>query len=366
MLIVFGAPYAGQIRGTLQTSFPDHYRWIIAGVVAAGAIASIASAVARVRARARSSSRTGHGGNTRPRTRYALVLLGIVIGVAYAAAMRSGNLDVDLVEAFHFIEYGLLAYLFHRVWRSRPDLSSAAFAGCAALGVGVADEWVQWFVPGRVGEMHDVWLNGVAICCGLLFSVAMQPPVSWRPLLAPHSRVAVGALASVLLVVVAAFIDRVHVGHEIRSSGTGTFRSRYDVAALDAAARDRPTRWRITPPPSTGFAREDHYLSEGQWHVQRRNRSITEGNFSAAWNENVILERFYGPVLDRGDRWPADQRAAVAQTAGTGSPAGYVSDAAPYPLYVVRPFVLWAVTVLLTVAIMSLSRPRRMRQTPPV
>ena len=362
-LIVFGAPYAGQIRGTLQSSFPDQYRWIIGGIVAAGTIAAIASAFARVRVQPRAASRTGQSG-VHPRPRYAIILLGVVISAAYAWTVRSGNLDVDLVEAFHFVEYGLVAYLFHRAWRRRTDLSGVAFAASAALAVGVVDEWVQWLVPGRVGEMHDVWLNGVAICCGLLFSVAIHPPVFRRPFLAPRSRVAVGASASVLVVVVAAFIHSVHVGHEISSSDTGVFRSRYDVTALEAASRNRPTRWHASPPPSKGFAREDHYLSEGLWHVQRRNLAITEGDVPAAWNENVILERFYAPVLDRGDRWSADQRAGVEQIAGSSSPTGYVSDAAPYAIYVVRPLVFWAVTVVLAAAIVSISRPRRVRRTP--
>ena len=38
------------------------------------------------------------------------------------------------------------------------------------------DEWFQWFVPARVGEMRDVFMDGIAIGCGLLFSLGVAPP----------------------------------------------------------------------------------------------------------------------------------------------------------------------------------------------
>ncbi len=41
----------------------------------------------------------------------------------------------------------------------------------AGLLVGTADEWLQWFIPNRVGEIADILLNGIAIGCGL----AVQP-----------------------------------------------------------------------------------------------------------------------------------------------------------------------------------------------
>ena len=64
------------------------------------------------------------------------------------------------------------------------------------------------------------------------------------------------------------------------------------------------------------LGREDHYLTEGLWHVQRRNQAWDSADAAAAWRENRILEKFYAPVLDTptyagptGHRWPAAQRA---------------------------------------------------------
>ena len=366
VLIVFGAPYVGQLRGALQAAFPDQYRWIIGGIVAAAIVVAIGAALARVRRWQEGSPRAGKSLNVRPATRYTLIGAGVLISAAYARAVSSGNLDVDLVEAFHFVEYGFLAYLFYRAWQGRPDVSGLVFAACAALAVGIADEWVQWFVPGRVGEMHDVWLNAVAIACGLLFSTAIHPPASLQKPSHPSSRFAAAASAVALLFALTAFVSTVHLGYEVRSDTTGAFRSRYGAPALEAAAIDRTRRWRESPPPLQGFTREDHYLSEGQWHIQRRNLAITNRDLWAAWNENAILERFYAPVLDRGDRWSDAQRADIARDVRADTQAAYVSDAEPFPIYVARGWTVWSVAVFLALAILSLSRPRKAPATLPV
>ena len=48
----------------------------------------------------------------------------------------------------------------------------------AGFTVGTFDEWLQWFIPFRVGEAHDVFINLAAIVCGLLFALALLPPVA--------------------------------------------------------------------------------------------------------------------------------------------------------------------------------------------
>ena len=347
VLIVLGSPYAGQLRGALQSSFPDQYRWIVGGVVGVAALGAIVSAVGRLRrTRPLESSTTDRGSTQTLGPRYALIVLAVTMSAIYARLVHSGNPDVDVVEAFHFVEYGLVAYLFYRVWRLSPDLSGVVFAACAGLAVGAIDEWVQWFVPGRVGEIHDVALNAVAVGCGLLVSMAVRPPASLRLPPAARSRLALGAALTGLIIAVAGFIDRVHVGYEVNDGQVGIFRSQYNARALAAAAASRPARWNATPPPVGGFRREDHYLSEGLWHVQRRNLAVTAGDPWTAWNENAILERFYAPVLDRGGRWPAEQRLGIEQGVRGSTRRSYVSDAAPYPIYLVRRSIFWLATVL--------------------
>jgi hypothetical protein len=165
-----------------------------------------------------------------------------------------------------------------------------------------------------------------------------------------------GVVVGGLLIAVAGFVDQVHLGYEINDGSRLLFRSQYDAKALAGAAKERAVRWQTSPPPERGFTREDHYLSEGLWHVQRRNLAITARDWWSAWNENAILERFYAPVLDRGSRWTADQHDQIDRRAHETPRAPYRSDAAPYPIYLIRRSIFWSVTLLLVAAIVGAAR----------
>jgi VanZ family protein len=349
VLLVLGAPYVGELRALLQSSFPDHYRSIIAGFVALGAASAVILTVLLVRRRGDSA---GAGRGTR--WRYGSMVSALVIAGVYGRAVSTGNTDVDLVEAFHFVEYGLIAYLFYRACRRRGDVSALVLPACAGVLVGVADEWMQWVVPGRVGELHDVLLNAVAIGCGLLLSVAIHPPASLALPYGRASRLALAGMLGGLILAIAGFVDRVHVGHEIVDAQAGVFRSRYDAVALRAAAAERGTVWQASPPPQGGFAMEDHYLSEGLWHVQHRNSADGGRDSSTAWHENLILERYYSPVLDRGSRWSAGQRTEMERRFQDAAPNTYVSTAQPYPIYTIRRGPLWAIAGILVTVVASL------------
>jgi VanZ family protein len=349
-LILFGSPYVGELRSSLRAAFPEQYPWIIGGVTATAVVAAIGWAVARLHQSQRDPGADGSAPRSRW-TRYTLVVAAVVGSAAYARAVSSGQSEVDLVEAFHFVEYGLVTYLFYWWWRNRPDLSGVAFTACVGVGLGIADEWVQWFVPGRVGEMHDVLLNAVAVGCGLLVSVAVHPPASIAWPTSRSSRVALGAAVSGLIVAFSGFVDCVHLGYELPDGEGGVFRSNYDAHALAAAVSDRPRLWSVSPPPVRGFRQEDHYLSEGEWHVQRRKIAVGKGEWWVALREDAILERFYSPVLGVRGRWSEEQRSDVTRKAHGHETASYRSDAAPYPIYVVDRAVFWAFSLLMTAAV---------------
>ena len=346
VLVVSGAPYVGDIRGALQTSFPNHYRSVIAIVVASAVLAAIVSALVRVRSRGESAAT--RAGRTYPGWfRYSLLGAAVVIGVVYTRLVSTGNFDVDLVEAFHFVEYGLIAHLFYRACRHRPDVGALVLPASASLLVGIVDEYVQWFVPGRVGELHDVWLNAVAIGCGLLLSVAIHhPPASLGLPTRRSSRAAIASIVGLVILVGAAFVDRVHLGYEIADERVGMFRSGLDAQTLTRAAVERPATWRIAEPPTRGLAREDHYLSEGLWHVQERNIALADGDAVTAWYENVILEQYYPPVLERGAQLTIDQRTDLERRVHNVPPQGFVSTAHPYPIYIISRGLFWTAIAL--------------------
>jgi hypothetical protein len=343
--LILSAPFIGQIRSAIRSAFPGQFVTIVAGAVGAAVAAAVLVALVRIR--------------DRRARRYAALAAAVAIGVGYAVLTRTGRPEVDAVERFHFVEYGLVTYLFYRAWRDLEDASIVVLPVFAGLIVGTLEEWFQWFVPVRVGEMKDILLNGVAIGCGLLVSYAIDPARRIGLTLPRRSvgRIAVAASAAVL--VFAAFFHVVHLGHEVTDEGIGTFRSRYDGPQLLELSADRSGRWKANPPLRlVRVSREDQYMTEGLVHVQRRNEAWEEGNFAAAWAENVILEQYFVPVLDTpsfvsatGHRWPDAQRADAQARVAAGPSEPYVSQAYPYQLYVWPRTLYWTCVLLIVAAL---------------
>src|SRR5688572_7227645 len=283
-VVVLGAPYIGQIRGAVQQALPGQYRAIVIGIIAVATVAALAAALVRIR--------------ERRLARYGLLGAALAAGALCAVVMASDDPLQNAVERFHLVQYALVAFLYYRVWQHRGDAAALVLPMCAGLVTGIFDEWLQWFVPERVGEWRDIVINTVGAGCGLLFGLASAPlrtPVV--PPLVPARRLIARALA-VALVAAGIFTDSVHLGYEIAEPGVGTFRSRFTAGALTAAAADRAGRWHREPPATAaGFSREDQYLTEGMWHVQRRNAAAGAGDSRIAWQENRILEIFFDPVL---------------------------------------------------------------------
>lgn len=338
--VVVAAPFVGEIRGAVQRALPGQYVTIIGAAVAVAVAVAMFAAVARIR--------------DRRSLRYGLLVAALAIGVAYARATASGVAEVDAVERFHFVEYGLLAILYYEVWRNREDLSSLALPVVAGILVGVLDESVQWFIPARVGEMRDVLLNGIALVCGLLFAVGLNTPRQFSALRDTGSRASLAALSVVTVAAAALFFHTVHLGHEVRLDvpAPTAFLSRFAAGDLAAVSRDRAARWNAPLHVKGGFTREDQYLGEALWHVQRRNEAVTAGDMRTAWHEDLILEAFYAPVLRvvPAMRWPAGQR-AEAEARATGDARPYRSDANPYPIYQWSPALFWSAVAPVIVAI---------------
>jgi hypothetical protein len=344
LVITVGAPYTGQIRGAIQDALPGQYRLIIGGIVAAAVAIALVLALLRIR--------------ERRALRYGLLALAVGGGGLYAWATATGNANVDVVERFHLVEYGTLTWLYYRVWRDRGDITSLVFPALAAFTVGIFDEGLQWLVPARVGELRDVLLNAVSIACGLVFSLGVAPvtAVSWWP--DEGGRRTLAVFASAVIVALAAFFHAVHLGHEIDDPQSGAFLSRYSAEELLAASRDRAARWQSTPPRELHRTSiEDHYLAEGVWHVQRRNEVEDP---QRVWHENLILEKYFAPVLNfptystgAGAKWPAEQRANAEAQAGTEA-RPYRSTANPYPIYTWSPVLFWiSVSALIAAIVVS-------------
>jgi VanZ family protein len=358
LLLVLSAPFVGQIRGEIRRAFPGQFVPIIGGLVAIAVLLAIVAAMRKIRDR-------------KPQ-RYGMIALAIVIAAGYASVNAGDNPESNVVELFHFVQYGLIALLFYRAWQPAGDLSIVLFTLCSGLIVGIVEEWFQWFIPNRVGEMKDVFLNLAAISTGLLFAAAADPPDRWRAALAPSARREAALMTAVTLGAFAVFLQIVHLGHHVEDAEIGAFDSRWSAERLLVLQSDKHAQWTAAPPPVTlvRLSREDQFLTEGIQHVRERNKLWNAGNIRGAWLENRILEKYYEPVLDTpthegpGHRWPPEQRADAESRAATGAHEPYVSHAYPYKILTWPPALLWlgiAVACAVTNRCLNASTPKSRR-----
>jgi VanZ family protein len=327
-LLVASAPFIGEARHWLRETFPTQFVTIVGAGVALAGLMAVGGAITRIR--------------DHRSARYSLIAAAVLLAVAYSAGSSIGNPESDVVEHVHFIEYGIVTWLFYRAWLGLGDAGVLFLPLLAGLAVGTCEEWFQWFLPARVGELRDIFLNGAAIVTGLLFSAAVVPPAGLRSGLGRRSLVHLFAVSAVLAALLAGFLSSVHVGYEIADPDVGRFRSIYTAAELDARAHDRARRWASDPPivRPARLSREDQYMSEGLLHAQERNRQWAAGRITAAWFENRILEKYFAPVLDTpsyisltGLRWPAAQRADAEHRASMDSPAFRSGAQGEFPIF---------------------------------
>src|SRR5580765_1487395 len=233
--LVLSAPFIGFIRSWIRTTFPGQFGRIIGGAIAVLAVVAVVSAVRRIR-------------NHRA-LRYGAIVASLASAGWYSLAEATGNPDVDVVQRFHFIEYGVITLLFYRAWRALEDPAILVLPILAGLIVGTADEWLQWFIPNRVGEIADVLLNGVAIGCGLLFSLGADPPDAFHARLQPGSPSRIGRLGAAAILAFAVFFHVVHLGYDVRDDEIGMFKSRYSRTTLESLAAAKREEWRTHPLP---------------------------------------------------------------------------------------------------------------------
>jgi VanZ family protein len=348
--IVLVSPFMGQLQSFLRRSLTTQNYVLLFGVGVLAAV-GFAMAIALLRIREQRAQRFG------------LLAAALVFGGAYMWATGTPYPEVNAVERVHFVEYGLIALLFYRAWRPAGDVSIVILPVLAGFMVGTFDEWLQWFIPVRVGEAHDVFLNLASIACGVVFAVALDPPRSFTVRVSQASARRMGMVAALAWLVFATFVSQVHLGYTIETDTIGRFHSHYTAARLDELSRERAERWRTNPPRTLRrLSQEDQYLDEGLWHVRTRN--LTDG--ANAWRENLILERYFAPVLDTqtyasptGNRWSAEQRANMEPNAGLARE--FFSGAEPYPIAAWPKTVYWPVALSIALILAGLPFTTRSR-----
>ena len=121
----------------------------------------------------------------------------------------------------------------------------------------------------------------------------------------------------------AAFVSQVHLG-PVEVEGIGAVQSHYSAGELNACRPIARCDGRANRRSRSGGCRK-------KINISMKGCGTSGGGMRGggrAWHENLILERFFAPVLDmptyaspNGNRWPPEQRANVAAPIGTARPS---------------------------------------------
>mgnify|MGYP001809161909 CR=1 FL=1 len=89
----------------------------------------------------------------------------LVISPLLLLTFLSLNLEV-WVERMHFVEYAFLGLLISRAVKV-INLQGIIYTVFLVTMFGAVDEIIQWFLPNRVGDMRDVFMNSIGGLSGL-------------------------------------------------------------------------------------------------------------------------------------------------------------------------------------------------------
>ena len=295
-----------------------------------------------------------------------VVVLAVVFGLFVGLTWQ---LRSNPEEAFHFVQYGVLALLLLRALRHRladPTLYLAALM--FGLFFGILDELIQWLIPRRFFDYRDILINATAVVlCVSGVAWGLRPSALQAPWSPAGARLALrGAMVNLALLLLTVSLTPARVerwasawpylatldeipseyGYRIELPEVGVFFSRLPPAELLRQDAERGAE--VGPLISEARSDRDYYRflkkrpahhdplpAEARIHIFRRDRHAAEAlrqqdletaKFYAwvAASEHAILEAYFPQTLAHSIyRWSDQRRAAI--TARLGEPVRYVS-----------------------------------------
>ena len=249
-----------------------------------------------------------------------------LFGALYASCLR---LVERPIEQVHFLLYGGLSGIVF--WALSVDLVGWVLYPWTLLVVyliGMGDEFIQWWLPNRVADFHDVLFDAVGGALGLAFlGLGMRPQAARGPL---QRRQARGLAAGIIGVALAtgAFITSVHdFGYPIRDPAIGSFLSLFspeELRSLNAA--------RLAAPGDAG-ARDPRFRRfdmEARRHIRFQEKYLKEGRAAQSASEQAIVHHYYGAYLKVPGHLPEPD--LVPNSPGE-SPATFQSEAYQGKIY---------------------------------
>ncbi|MBF0430847.1 MAG: VanZ family protein [Fibrobacteria bacterium] len=206
------------------------------------------------------------------------------------------------VERIHFLEYGVLGALIYMAFaRHFPRVVALVSAVLTTFWLGMGDEYIQFLLPNRVGEVRDSVINLIS---GILGIALVWEHVSYRKKLSKSMKdikrqyIMICILMGITSIFVYGFIVVVHgFGYRHQSKEPGIFYSSFTLTALQQKNNG----------DKFGDRKEFVYQNEAARHLLQREYYCSndfmgaDGTFYKRWDkcywENEILEQYYSSFL---------------------------------------------------------------------
>ena len=206
-------------------------------------------------------------------------------------------------EKIHFLEYGVLGLLLCKALGYRINNRSAYWLALVIVYlIGMTDEGIQWWLPSRVGEYRDIWMNIASGALAILSVVLVIRPRAfrgefhWSSLRLLCYALAVAALYTAL------FLQLVHgFGHKIFMPDSGAqFVSSFTEYQLLTLDKQIIQRYESKPAEDIPGGMLEQYEYEANRHHYLRNKYNDAKKFFESYCEQEIVKTYYRSLLRRG------------------------------------------------------------------
>jgi len=248
-----------------------------------------------------------------------------------------------LRERIHLIEYGLLALLFYHSFRDKIG-EKLIYLGALLYGssVGTIDEFFQYLIANRVGDLRDVIINTLSVFTGTFFVFSLN--YTYQKININSVR-KIYYLSVTFFLLLGIFIYIVHHGYLIQDPEIKSeFKSKYSAPKLLEISKKKEKIWKIEKTknpkkfskPKNYYsgkivALEDIYFKEALLRTGKRNKYFEEKKYFKAYKENEILEKYYKPFISYfSQQWTEAQKAICLKKTGKGKNIYYKSKTLPF------------------------------------
>ena len=207
------------------------------------------------------------------------------------------------VEQIHFLLYGGLGgVVFWALSRHIVGWVLYPWTLAVVYLVGMGDELIQWWLPNRVADFHDVLFDALGGALGLaLVALGVRPRAARGPLRPRQAQYMTGGII-VVAIATGGFLTSVHeFGYAIRDPEIGTFLTLFtaeEFRALNGA------RLAATADLASRDPRLRRFDVEARRHLRLEERHLKEGQLAEAASERAIVHHYYAAYLKVPGRLP--------------------------------------------------------------